>query len=470
MGPDSPTAFYIGRLEQREHNINADFSIPVAIGLEKPLIVSFGAERRKESYAIEIGDTPSYQVGPFAFQTVQRPDGSTFNVALQIGANGFPGNNPQSATDESRTSYAGYIDIEGDIGNLSFGFAARHENFSDFGSTTNVKAQARYEFSSAFALRGAASTGFRAPTPGQLFTNTIAIGFEGANPIETATLPPTNPASVFFGAVPLEPEKAENFSAGMVFTPSRRLTVTLDAYQINVKDRIGLSGNFDVEIEGNPTATAARRAQLRALGVENFATLGRVRYFTNAFATRTRGADLVINHNVQADIGNFATTFAANYNKTKLTRGGPPVITRERGGDIEQGLPRVRGNISETWTSDKFTVTGRVNYYGKYKSFATPANGGDLTIGDEVSLDLEVGFQPIKAVRLSVGVENLFNEYPDRNFRCAGGRGALVNGVRECTQNFYPFTNATVGGNVYPGDSPLGINGGFWYVRAGVNF
>lgn len=460
LGPNSPTAFYLGRLEQRELNFNADFTYPIDLGLASPLTLAFGGEHRREAYEIGIGDAPSYTVGPYAFQTVQRPNGTTFTVTQQVGANGFPGYGPDAAVDNARKSYAAYIDIEADLfEGFSVGAAGRYEHFSDFGGTTNVKGTARYEFSPAIAIRGAASTGFRAPTPGQLFTTNIATAFVGGNPVETATLPPSNAAAQFFGASALKPETAVNYSAGIVLTPTSRITATLDAYQIDVDDRIGLSGNFDI-------TTAAQRTQLAALGVTNAASLGRVRYFTNAFDTRTKGIDLVVNHAVNTDFGRFATTFAGNYNTTKVTSFNPTIITRERRGDIENLTPHYRANLTENWSKDQFTVLLRGNYYGKYTSYDLAANGGDLTFGSEFTFDAEIAYALTPTIRLAVGGENIFNEYPDRNFRAAGGTGA--NGT--ALQNFFAFTDATVTGSRYLGDSPFGINGGFWYVRAGINF
>ncbi len=454
MGPASPTSFYLGRLEQRETNFNADVVYPVEVGLSSALNVAFGGEYRVEAYEIGLGDEASYTVGPFAFQTVQRANGTTFNVTQQVGANGFPGYGPNATVDEARSSYAAYLDVEVDLTEaFTVAAALRHEEFSDFGGTTNVKGTARYEFSPAFALRGAASTGFRAPTPGQSFTTNIATAFVGGNPVETATLPPSDPAAAFFGATPLEPETSVNLSAGVVVTPMPALTITLDGYQIDVSDRIGLSGNFDI-------TTAAQRDQLRALGVANWASLGRVRYFTNAFDTRTRGIDLVVNHTANSSYGRFNTVFAANYNETEVTEFDPTIITRERRGDIENLTPKWRANLTENWSMGPLSVMLRGQYYGKITSYDVAANGGDLTFGDEVTFDVELSYQVNEMFRLAVGAENVFDEYPDRNFRAAGLP----------TQNFYAFTDATVTGSRYLGDAPFGFNGGFWYVRGQVKF
>ncbi|MGN5374456.1 TonB-dependent receptor plug domain-containing protein [Sphingomonas hankookensis] len=460
MGPESPTSFYLGRLEQRETNFNGDFVYTADVGIASPLTIAFGVEAREEAYSIGLGDPASYEVGPFAFTRVQRTDGTTFNVTQQVGANGFPGYGPNAVVDTTRQSYAGYLDVEGDLTDrLTLAGAVRYENFSDFGGTTNIKGTARYAFSPAVAIRAAASTGFRAPTPGQSFTTNIATGFVGGNPVETATLPPTSPAAQLFGASALAPETSVNLSGGIVLTPVRALTVTLDAYQIDVNDRIGMSGNFDI-------TTQAQRDQLRSLGVENWASLGRLRYFTNAFDTRTRGVDLVVNHVAGTDWGRFNTVFAANYNRTEVTAFNPTIITRERRGDIENLTPHFRANLSESWSDGPLAITARAQYYGPITSFDLPANGGDKRFGSEVMVDLEVSYQITRAIRVAVGAENLFDNYPDRDFRAAGGTGAGGTPL----QNFFLATDATVSGDRYLGNAPTGFNGGFWYARAQLTF
>ncbi|MDB5688811.1 MAG: hypothetical protein JWL91_687 [Sphingomonas bacterium] len=463
MGPDSPSSFYMGRLEQRETNFNADFSYDYEIGLASPLTIAVGGEHRREAYAIELGDPASYEFGIYGLQTVQRANGTRFvNTAQQVGSNGFPGYGPDSVVDQARRSYAGYGELAVSLlENLDVSGAVRYEHFSDFGSTTNWKGTARYAITPDIAVRGAASTGFRAPTPGQLFTTNIATAFSGANPIEAAILPVTTAAAGAFGATPLKPEKSKNLSAGIVLTPGGGWNVTLDAYQIKVRDRIGLTGNIEID-------TAVRRQALRDAGVLNAETLGRLRYFTNSFATRTRGADLVVNHTLNSDYGRFATTLAGNYNKTDVTGIGTvnllgtqtAVIDAVRIGNIENLNAKWRFNLTENWSLDRVTLMARANYYGKFTSYAAVADGGNLTVGSEWTFDAELGFKLTESVKLSVGAENIFNEYPDKNYRATG----LAN------QNWYTSTGGTVSGSVYVDDSPFGFNGGFWYLRANMKF
>jgi iron complex outermembrane recepter protein len=461
MGPDSPTSFDLGKLQQTELNFNADFSFRVDAGLAGPLTIAFGGEHRTEGYEISAGDQNSYAIGPYYFQELS--NGTT--TAQSVGSNGFPGFGPDSTTDNDRDSYAIYLDTEADIvERLTASAAIRFEDFSDFGTTTNVKGTLRFEVNDALAFRGAASTGFRAPTPGQLYTNNVATNFRGSDPIETASLPSTSPAAQFFGGIPLKPEESTNYSVGFVLTPtSIPITLTVDAYQIKVTDRIGYSQIFEVDVEGDAAATAANRAALRALGVTNWATLGEVQYFTNGFATRTRGVDVVLSHHTSTNAGRFATTLSGNYNANEVIDFDPGILSRERIGNIENMNPKVRANLTETWTLAGLTVLGRAGYADKWTGFAEPFDGGDKEFGSEVTFDLEVAYQITDSIRAAIGGENIFNNYPDKDQRAMGSPNGL-------DQNWYTFTDATFSGDRYPGSSPIGINGAFWYARFGVEF
>jgi len=457
IGPDSPTSFYAGSLEQRELNANLDLSYPLDIGLASPLNIAGGLEYRRESFLIGAGDAASYTQGIYASQTVKRADGTTFLVTHPVGSNGFPGYGPTSIVDRSRGSYAAYLDLEVDVTpRFTLGGAVRYEHYADFGGTTNVKATARYAINDAIALRGAASTGFRAPTPGQLYLRNLQTSFIGTNPVpvQVATLSPGDAAARYYGATALKPEESVNFSGGVVLTPTSSFTVTADYYNIKVTNRIGLTSNF--------TVTDADRVQLAALGVVDPNSLGVVRYFTNGFATRTQGVDLVASYRATTGWGKLGSSLAVNYNRTKLVSRRTITLADGRAGqliddvrkrDIESLLPRWRGVFTQTAEAGPVDITARVNYFGKFTNNQLPANGGDKTFGAEVSFDLEVGVKVADKFRIAVGAENILNNYPDRE-----------------TRLLYPSTGSPASGFIYPDGSSLGVLGGFWYLRASAEF
>lgn len=459
LGPDSPTAFDIGELKQEDNNVNIDISYPVEIGLASPLHIAAGAEYRRESYLIGAGEQAGYRIGQYAYQEVYDASEDTVSIVTHsIGSNGFPGYGPDSATDRSRDSYAVYLDLETDITNaFTLGVAGRAEEFSDFGSTINGKVAARYAMSPAFAVRAAGSTGFRAPTPGQLFTQIYATTFISGNPvpIAEATLPPDAAAARYYGATRLEPEESTNVSAGFVFTPNGQLTATLDYYQIDVRNRIGITGGIPVlgDLDGE------ERQALLALGVPDWATLNRVRYFTNGFETRTRGVDLVASYRAPSSFGTFTTSLALNYNENKLlsrdltvTQNGRTFtfIDDERLGDIENVAPQWRANLTQTWTYQGLSVNARARYFGETIDFD---RGGNLPIGSDILVDLEIAYTLADKYRIAIGAENLFDSYPDKD-----------------TRDLYPLTGGTARGDVYSLTAPGGFVGGFMYLRFGVDF
>jgi iron complex outermembrane receptor protein len=447
FGPSSPTSFYIGRLKQSETNFNADFSYPIALGLASPLNLAWGAEYRREAYEVGLGDRASWDAGPFARQVVQRPDGSTFVVTSSVGSNGTAGFGPNNAGLHARRSYAGYLDLETDVTDaLTLGAAARYEHFNTFGGTTNYKATARYALSRALALRGSVSTGFHAPSPGQTEVNNVLLSFVAGSttPIQTGTFAVSNPAAIYFGAVPVKPEKSLNLTAGLVVTPGSGTNLTVDYYNIRIRDRLGLSQAFVV--------TAVDQAALAALGVSNANELNRVQYLTNAFKTRTQGVDAVLTNVLHTgSAGTFNSSLAINYNKTRVLDRDPAIVSNDRVANLEKTLPRFRVDATESWTKGRISLLGRLNYYDSFT--VTSSSGVAQKFGSKFVADAEATYKLTDNLDLSAGVQNLFDTYPDKDLR-----------------SIDPNTGLPGNGNQYIDASPFGYNGGFWYLRANVKF
>lgn len=220
LGSASPTEFRPGYLIQKEFGLNLNVSFPWYISqLNMPLNVAMGFEYRHEEYSIKAGEKSSYEAGPLK--------------DLPIGSNGFPGFSPDQAGNFSRHNIAFYMDLEANVTDrLLVNLAARFENYSDSGTTLDGKIAVRYEILPGFAVRGALSTGFRAPTPGQSHTSNTSTFFEANNPdaIVRGTLPPDHPASVFYGGTALTPETSKNITAGFIWSPTDNHALTVDYY------------------------------------------------------------------------------------------------------------------------------------------------------------------------------------------------------------------------------------------------
>jgi iron complex outermembrane receptor protein len=427
LGADSPTAFYIGTLTIRQNDFNADFSRDFEVGLYSPLTVAWGLAYRDEKFGIKQGDAASY---------------------AGAGAQVYPGYQPSDAGSHSRSNTSAYVDLESDLtSKLSAGFAVRHEHYSDFGNTTSWKLSGRYAFTPVVAMRGTISTGFRAPSLQQEYYSSTAINFvnDGTGnlvPYTIRTFPVSDPAAVALGAQPLKPEKSRNYSFGLVFTPSSGLYTTLDFYQIDINNRIILSGNL---------VGTAVQDYLTSVGIP-FVSGGR--FFTNAVDTRTRGVDLISTWPVQLEDSQLKLTGGLNYNKTDIRSIRPnppqlglaglvlPVIDRTAQGRITVGTPRTKAFVAADWNRGNWTVHGQLTRYGQWKSLgSTPA--GDQAYGSRVLLDASVSYA-VERWTFTLGGNNITNVYPEKNNAANNFHGILP----------------------YPQSSPFGFNGSYWYASA----
>ncbi len=446
LGPLSPTSFYDGKFVQGESNFNADVSYPWQVSwLAKPISVAAGLEYRVENYRQLLGDTASYAAGPYASQqlyacagTVCTPSGS---ASQSTASNGYGG--ISAPVDASQASYAGYLDVEADVTSaLTVGVAGRFENYASFGSTELGKFQVRFKATDWLALRGTASNGFHAPTPGQSNVETLSTTFipGTTTQVQIGTYPVTSAIAKYYGAVALKPEKSTNFSAGLVLTPMPDLLVTLDGYSIAVKDRIGISQTFNV--------TQADINQLAALAYVGAG--GTVQYFTNGFDTKTKGVDLVSTYSFHLGDGRLDTTLAYNYNKTDVTKYDPAVISQARIIDIQHYAPNDRVNLTANYTLGKFHAGLHENYYGTYRD--ENDYPGQL-FSAKYTTDVDFSYNIWENVTAGFGGKNIFNAMPD-----------VVEGVN-------PLTGGLGDGERYPRTGgPFGFNGAFWYAHVSAKF
>lgn len=430
LGPQSPTSFDLGRLVQEEVNLNADGVYRLTVpGLGEPVNVAFGAEHRTETYRIETGDPASYAVGPGAA------------LGLAPNSNGFPGFSPQQAGEWDQKSYAGYLDVEAQLtSQWSAGVAVRYEDFSEFGDTLDGKVATRFEFTPDIAVRAAFSTGFRAPTPGQLNSTSTSQGLDTVTlQLFTAgRLSPTNPVATFLGAKPLEPEESETITAGLTWRTDFGLSGSIDAYRIDVDKRFSSSPTV--------TVTPAIRAQLVALGVPGASAFTSISWFTNDFDTRTKGVDVVVAYQRDLDVGAISLTGAYNYNKTEVRAGAlSRSATQQR--LFEESRPKHNLTGSATWTWDRLQVLGRVRYYGKWTDSTGNATGDIFqNFGAVTFFDVSASWKVNDQVTVRIGAENVFDKYPDE---------AVFQASR---------------GLIYSRNSPYDTNGGQYYARVDVRF
>jgi len=390
LGPASPVGFYLGRLTQTEKNANADFNYSWNVGaLSSPINLAFGAEFRQETYAVNAGDPASYAVGPGAV------------AGLEANANGAPGFSSNQAGSWSQESKAAYVDVEVPLGERwSVAAAGRYETFSSFGSTRDGKLSARFEITPDVALRGTVSTGFRAPTPGQLNTTSTVQGLDTRTLqiFTSGRLSPADPLARQLGAKPLTAEQSRTASLGMTWRSALGFSGSVDVYDIKLTDRFSQSASFAVPA-----------------GVANPMGYSSVNFYTNDFDTTTRGVDLVGNYQRTLGPGTLGLTMAWNYNRTKVDGGSTSVATNESQRVLfEDRLPEHKGSFTSTYAVGGWSLMGRVRYYGEWTDSTGNATGDIYQrFGSMAFLDLAVGYAFNEHHSMRVGADNVLDSYPD---------------------------------------------------------
>jgi iron complex outermembrane receptor protein len=471
LGIDTtPTNFYDGFFQATQWTSNLDFTRDLEVGLAAPLTVAFGGEYRRNTYKIGAGDPNSY---------------------VGSGAQSFPGFLPLDAGSHSRNNYAGYIDLATrPISGLLADLAGRYERYSDFGGKAVGKLTLRYDFASQFALRGTASTGFRAPTLAEEFYTTTNVSPDSA----TVQLQPNSKAATDLGLGNLQPETSTNFSVGLVFKPTPSLISTLDLYQITINNRIVSTGTLNSVVNGNVVGTpgadgltpiaqaildSGNQSPAEIVPGGSYA----VTLFTNGVDTRTRGAEFALDLPQDYSLAKVDWSVGATYNDTVVTSvrsnpvtlAGQPLFATGSAlfdqaalSDLTAASPRYLINLGAVTVVGKLTVSLREQIYGPSSEFES--NGGhsvavpngstvtyiDSHIGVSPITNLDVSYEVLPGLNLSAGAINLFDRYPNKV------NSALLNGFAAA------YNRSTV--DRYPAFSPFGFDGGFYYFRGSYRF
>ena len=446
----TPTTFDDGILTAAQEAVDLDIAKDLSPSwLPNPVTVAFGAEYLRQTYSIDAGSLPSWYVG---------------TSGVSGGAQGFAGWQPANAVDASRQDVAEYLDLETNLTDrLAVSAAVRHEHYNDFGNTTSGSLAGRFDFTDRFALRASASTGFRAPSLGQQYFSQISSLFYAtgnsaglpAGIYNSGLVPVDSQIARLLGSQPLKPEKSENFTFGAVWNPTDALTLSADIYQIDIQNRIALSGAIS-------TTAPSVVSYLAANGISNL-NYSSVNYFTNAADTRTRGVDFVGTYlSDLGSAGTLSTTLSANYNQNKVTqvKANPAVLenlgvnfVRLNRQDIEGYLanstPRSKLIISELYNVGNWGVTATLTRYGSYTSYVSNlasynvATGVvDQTFSPKWLLDLALNYR-LNNWTFTVGADDALDTYPDRN---------IANNTNNGTLPYSTF-------------SPFGYNGAYVYGK-----
>ena len=441
----SPTTFDAGGHSLSQNTINLDFNKFFDKYLNG-VNMAFGAEYRTENFTIFSGETASYALYDINGAPITNP--ATQIVAfdsngddLPGGSQGFPGYSPDNEVDENRSNIGVYADSEFNLSdNFLIGVALRFENYSDFGSSFNYKLATRYKVTNDLTFRGSISTGFRAPSLAQLYYNLIFTNIVNGESLPSLLSANNSPVTKSFGIQELTEEKAMNGSVGFTYIKGG-FTATVDAYSINVEDRIVLTDNFD--------------ASNLNLGVEA------AQFFANGADTRTQGIDFVFTYNNKInDNSSYSVGIIGNMNDLKIKKihhgnlNEYTFFSPFSRAYLKAAAPDYKLGLNFGVKSDKFSANVLFTHFSKVKLqdfqwVDTPATtlaeaNALYAVATDIyrqamTVDLNLSYQFSKSINFTVGGNNIFNQYATPQFDGWTDQGGLMDSVQMGSDGAYLF-------------------------------
>ncbi|MBT6036768.1 MAG: TonB-dependent receptor [Kordiimonadaceae bacterium] len=421
------TAFYIGSQVNVERSIGADFSYSVDTDAVDNLNVAFGAQYRTEQYYNVVGDKNSWFTGPAAGPNLATFAATDEGIALNleggrganVGSDGFGGFSPDTYFNANRSNYALYLDVEADVNeDFNIAVAGRYEDFTDFGDTFSWKVAARYQLvEDLIGVRGAASTGFHAPTVAQINNTQVRTGFRAdGSQTQTGTFTSDSVPGGVFGIGTISPELARNLSLGFIFTPGDNTNITVDLFQVKLTNALATTPTFDVVDYPNEFAAIA------AAGFQGASTLTGVSFPTNQGSRRTRGIEIVATHNIDLESSSLRLTVAYAHVKVKMLEHD---LSERSLFNTENTTSPHRATLTANWSMDNWSVMGRGRWVATRKLNAGLDDAG-VYIGsnqpleayriDEqpgrVFFDLAITYDVNEQFSVTVGANNMLNTFP----------------------------------------------------------
>ena len=405
---NSPTSFDAGGHQLMQNTTGIHFTRHFD-NVRNGLNVAFGTEYRLENFKIFAGEQASYSlydVNGEVVTTATDPADYVYDGngdPRPGGSQGFPGYSPDNEVNKSRGNFAAYLDTELDISDVVTAAAAiRYENYSDFGSTFNMKWAQRFKLTEASGIRYSLSSGFRAPSLAQKYYNLKFTDYVSGVASETLLANNDSPITAAFGVDKLKQEKAFNASLGYTYKKGR-FTATVDGYFVNVKDRIVLTGQFDGSSLG--------------LNVAN------VQFFANAISTRTIGLDMVMSYDKSFGKSTISTSLIGNLNKMFIGEvKGNEILNTEEDKETLFGK-REKYFLLASAPQSKFGWNLNYNYDKKFNTNLRFTRFGSVELidwmdtvdhyGAKIVTDLSFGYQFTSKIGLTIGANNLLNIYPD---------------------------------------------------------
>lgn len=457
LGLKSPISFDAGSYNASQNTTALDFT-RYFDKILKGLNIAFGAQHRVETFQIKAGEEASYSKADQ--RTIVDIDTTTGGIpylssagvtslnGLAAGSQIHLGFRPENAVDVNRSVTAGYADVELNVTKEWLVSAAgRAEYFSDFGNVFTWKAATRYTFAPWLNLRGSANTGFRAPDLAQSYYTSVSTTFQQGRGVDILTASNQSAAARALGIPKLSPEKSKGYTIGLTSAPGSNVELTVDAYLINIDNRVGNTGNF--------TATDANLpADVKALFQQTGAA--QANFFYNEFSTRTKGIEFTGSYNVLLNKGNINFLFGGNFAKNEVTKVNTPkgleayknvILSPGERARVTTNIPGQKINLQGIYSIDKFTFLARTVYFGSVTT-ATQLSAADplnpvyfyQRLKPIWVTDLSVGYKFTAKLQGTVGVNNVFNSLGDYTDPTISGlRNPTVVGIQNGSAGIQPF-------------------------------
>ena len=383
------------------HNVgNLDVSKVVSDNVS----VAFGTEFRYETFEVIEGELASYDGG---------------------GADSFAGNSPENSGKFTRYNFGGYASLNWNPSeNLTLDGTIRSENYSDFGNAFVWKASGAYTISDKYTLRSSLSTGFRAPTLHQIYTQKAQYSFVPGQGIQVGGLVNNVSSQAGLLGIPkLKQETSTNFTLGLGGKVNSNLTFTVDYYSINVEDRIVLS------TEITPPALPA------------FEGLSDLSFFVNALDTKTSGIDVVIGYNkIEAGNGKLGFNLSGNYvienardgavkNPASVAATGQSVVNATQEALFFTSRPETKWILGTTYEINKWGLNLNNTYFGK-TTFKQQGMDSNLRteFTPKVVTDLGINYNATEKLTIALNVNNIFDVLPEWSFKAENSAGTALLG------------------------------------------
>ena len=462
LGLNSPTNAFVGGFSYTQNTTNIDAQVQRVN--EAPINIGVGAEYRIESYEQHAGEEASWQDYGYRDQ----------NGLKEAGFQMFPGFRPDNNINRRRHNLGLYANIEWEMSTaFKIGTATRFEQYSDFGNTLTARLYGRMILSEQAVIKASFNTGFRAPSLPQIYFNSLSNQYvstpHGQESRRVAHFNNESQVTRGFGISPLKPERSENYNFAIALRPLSDFSITLNAYQITIRDRIIITGRFAADLD------PAFEEILAPIGV------GQAQFFSNAVDTKTRGIETSMRYQIQLGPGRLDLTMMGSYNATRLKRdrSGQVVVrttdilngyestlfNREEVSRLESAQPNDKIILGIAYGLRKFdfilksTRYGTVDYIhpqdGDFKnwtfdSFSNSIKSRDQRFGVRWITDISTTWYISDGLSVSVGGNNIFSIYPDRHDHSRNNSNGL-----------FPYSRRV---------QQFGLRGAFWYGQVAMRF